>query len=410
VEDRAVLVSVEPRRELGRTDTLNELERLLETAGGRQVGRLQVVRERPDPATYLGRGKLQELAALVSRLDANLVVFDDELSPAQTAKLEQAAGARVIDRSALILDLFARRARTREARTQVEMARLRYLLPRLTRRWSHLGRQVGGIGVRGEGEKQLEIDRRLLRKRIQRLSEELRRIDRARGERRKRRSRAFQVALVGYTNAGKTSLFNALTGARGGTEDRLFATLDPLVRPLRRGGLRRGLLIDTVGFVRKLPHTLVASFRSTLREAAQADLLLHVIDPSTPEYEQQMETAHLVLAELDLAATPTIDVFTKIDRVQEAGVLERLARLYPRACLVSSVTGRGLDELGERIVNAGTVEERLILAAQDVDAMLRLRQEAEIVETIYQGDQVEIRYRVARQRRDRVRRVAAGGA
>jgi GTP-binding protein HflX len=408
--ERAVLVGVERQYSATGPETLDELGRLLETAGGQEVGRLHVIRERPDPATFIGRGKLLELAGEVTRCGAELVVFDDELSPAQTAKVERVVGVRVIDRSALILDLFARRARTREARTQVEMARLRYLLPRLTRRWSHLGRQVGGIGVRGEGEKQLEVDRRLLRRRIQRLRAELLKIDRARGERRKRRSRAFQVALVGYTNAGKTSLFNALTGSRGGTEDRLFATLDPLVRPLRRGGRSRTLLIDTVGFVRKLPHTLVASFRSTLREAAQADLLVHVIDPSVQEYEQQMETAHQVLAELDLAEAPSMDVFTKIDRVSEPGSLERLRRLYPQAALVSSVTGEGLNELAERIVRTGTVEESVLLSAGDGGALARLRREVDIVDTVYHGNQVEVRYRVARQWAERARRAVVGEA
>lgn len=387
-------------------NTLDELGRLLETAGGEEVGRLEVVRKRPDPATFIGAGKVQALAQEVERLGADLVVFDDELSPAQAAKVEQATGVRVVDRSALILDIFARRARTREARTQVEMARLNYLLPRLTRRWGHLGRQIGGIGVRGEGEKQLEIDRRLLRRRIQRLRSELHKIDRARGERRKRRRRTFQVALVGYTNAGKTTLFNLLTGATGSTGDRLFVTLDPLVRPLKRAGSRKILAIDTVGFVRKLPHALVASFRSTLREAAQADLLLHVVDPSVEGYEQQMETAQQVLAELDLSQTPTIDVFTKVDKVAQPGILERAARLYPDACLVSSLTGAGISALVERVVRSGTVEESLVLDVEDGAALAQLRRETEILETVYRGTQVEVRYRVARQWAGWVRRVA----
>lgn len=393
-------------RSPGDNHTLDELGRLLETAGGEEVGRLQVVRDRPDPATFIGTGKVQVLAQEVEALGADLVVFDDELSPAQAATVEQATGVRVVDRSALILDIFARRARTREARTQVEMARLNYLLPRLTRRWSHLGRQIGGIGVRGEGEKQLEIDRRLLRRRIQRLRSELDKIDRARGERRRR---TFQVALVGYTNVGKTTLFNILTGATGSTEDRLFVTLDPLVRPLKRAGSRRILAIDTVGFVRKLPHALVASFRSTLREAAQADLLLHVVDPAVEGYEQQMETAYQVLAELDLSQTPTIDVFTKVDKVAEPGILARATRLYPDACLVSSFTGAGIPALVDRVVRSGTVEESLVLAVEDGAALARLRRETEILETVYHGTQVEVRYRVARHWAERVRRVAGEG-
>jgi len=408
--EHAVLVGVRQPRSSGESTTLDELGRLLETAGGKEVGRLEVIRRRPDPGTFIGMGKVELLGQEVERLHADLVIFDDELSPAQAAKVEKVVGVRVVDRSALILDIFARRARTREARTQVEVARLNYLLPRLTRRWSHLGRQIGGIGVRGEGEKQLEVDRRLLRRRIQRLRSELGKIDRARGERSKRRRRTFQVALVGYTNAGKTSLFNVLTGATGGTEDRLFATLDPRVRSFKGTSSRRILAIDTVGFVRKLPHALVASFRSTLREAAQADLLLHVVDPAVEGYEQQMETAHQVLAELDLSQTPTIDVFTKVDKVAQPGVLERVTRLYPDSCLVSSLTGSGIAALVDRIVCSGTIEESLVLAAGDGAALARLRRETEILETVYDGAQVKVRYRVARQWAEQVRRAAGEGA
>jgi GTP-binding protein HflX len=270
---------------------------------------------------------------------------------------------------------------------------------------------VGGIGVRGEGETQLEIDRRLVHRRILRLRTELRRIDRSRAERGKRRRATFQVALVGYTNAGKTTLFNALTGASGAVEDRLFATLDPLVRPLGRPGRRRVLLIDTVGFVRKLPHALVASFRSTLREAARADLLLHVIDVSHPAYEEQAETARQVLAELELSKTPMLEVFTKVDRVQEPGVLARAARLYPEARSVSAVREVGLAALAARIQRAaleGTVEERISLPAGDAAAMARLRREVDILETVYRGSRVEVRYRVEPDRAARARRRALG--
>ncbi len=393
-------------------DPLDELAGLLETAGGKEVGRFRVVRARPDPATFIGRGKVEVLATEVSRVGADLVVFDDELSASQAAQLEKGVGVRVMDRSALILDIFAHRARSREARTQVELARLNYLLPRLTRRWTHLGRQKGGIGLRGEGETQLEVDRRLLRQRIGRLRRELRGIDRARSERRKRRRQISQVALVGYTNAGKTSLFNTLTGAAGKEEDRLFATLDPLVRPLRGRQWGRTLAIDTVGFVRKLPHGLVASFRSTLREAAQADLLLHVIDPSHPGYEQQMETARQVLADLGLSDAPLVEVFTKVDLVQEPGILDRALGLYPEACFVSSKTGAGIVTLEARIrkeLSRGFVEERLVLPLASAAALARLRRDVEILETNYHDSSVEVRYRVAPEWAAQVRRAALEG-
>jgi len=333
---------------------LEELSRLLETAGGREVGRVLVERARPDASTFIGRGRVEALRDDLRDLRADLVVFDDDLSPAQAHKIEEAVGVRVIDRSALILDIFGRRARTREARTQIELAQLRYLLPRLTRRWTHFSRQVGGIGVRGVGETQLEIDRRLVRRRIARLQSELKRIDRARGERRKRRKATFQAALVGYTNSGKSTLLNALTGAGAFAEDRLFATLDPLVRRLSRSGPRPILLIDTVGFVRKLPHDLVASFRSTLHEASAADLLLHVIDLSHHDHEAQAETTRRVLADLGLSDRPLVEVFNKIDRLDGSGAMDRAARLDPGARFVSALTGEGVEELRAGVQRAAS--------------------------------------------------------
>lgn len=349
--ERAVLVGVVlrggTRPEL--EEHLDELSSLLHTAGGREVSRLVVERDRPDASTFIGRGKTEALGEEVRRTGAELVVFDDDLSPAQSHKLEQQVGARIVDRSGLILDIFARRARSREARIQVDLAQLRYLLPRLTRRWSHLSRQVGGIGVRGVGEKQLELDRRLVRKRIGHLQRQLEAIDRARRERRKRRGGSFRAALVGYTNTGKTTLLNLLTGAEGLAENRLFATLDPLVRRMPAAGGAPILLADTVGFVRKLPHALVASFRSTLQEAVDADLLLHVVDLSHPDHEAQMETTREVLADLGLSDRLEQLVCNKIDRAAP-GVRERALRLQPDALLVSARSGEGIAALRERIL------------------------------------------------------------
>src|SRR5712692_1638963 len=263
---------------------LDELEKLIQTAGGVVVAKVLAKRDAPDAATWIGSGKAEEIRRLAEKEKVSLIVFDDELSPAQTRNLEKIIGTKVIDRSALILDIFAGRARSREAQTQVELAQLEYMLPRLTRAWTHLERQAGGIGTRGVGETQLELDRRIIRNRISRLKEELRKIERTRETQRKGRNEAFVVALVGYTNAGKSTLFNRLTGGDALTVDQLFATLDAKSQRAAFEAPRETVIVDTVGFIRKLPHHLVASFRSTMEEAVAADLVLHVIDSSHPQF------------------------------------------------------------------------------------------------------------------------------
>ncbi|NQU05997.1 MAG: GTPase HflX, partial [Calditrichaeota bacterium] len=256
------------------SDNLDELEQLVDTAGGKVVDRIVQVRIKPDPALFIGKGKVNEVSNLAGYLNADLVVFDDDLSPAQVRNLEKLLSCKVIDRSGLILDIFANRARSREARIQVEMAQLLYLRPRLTKRWGHLSRQEGGIGTRGPGEKQLEVDRRIIDRRIAQLRKDLKHIEKARTTRRNRRRDLFKVALIGYTNAGKSTLLNSMTQSKVFVENRLFATLDPTVRSLRLANGKKVLLIDTVGFIRKLPVDLLASFRSTLEESRQANLFL----------------------------------------------------------------------------------------------------------------------------------------
>jgi GTP-binding protein HflX len=348
--ERAILVGVCAQRR-DRPDVeehLEELARLAETAGAEVIGRMVQDRGPLSPATLVRRGKVEEIAALAAEQEADLVVFDEDLSPAQIKNLEAALPVKVLDRSALILDIFARRARTREARTQVELAQLRYLLPRLTRQWQHLSRQVGGIGQRGVGETQLEIDRRLIRRRIGRLSEDLVRIEKERGERRKRRRAEPRIALVGYTNAGKSTIFNLMTDARSLVENRLFATLDPLVRRSERGGRSPVLVIDTVGFIRKLPHHLVASFRSTLEEAGEADLLVEVADASSPAIADHLRTTDATIEDLGLADRPRLRVFNKID-LAPPGVLARLRSEYPEALFMSALDGSQINRLEERV-------------------------------------------------------------
>ncbi|MEZ4414122.1 MAG: GTPase HflX [Gemmatimonadota bacterium] len=327
---------------------LAELERLTDTAGGEVVGTLVQRMDSPTPSHYIGKGKVEELAALVRSTDADLVIFDEELSPVQGMNLERALQARVMDRSELILDIFATRARSREAKMQVELAQLEYLLPRLTRMWSHLSRIRGGIGLRGPGETQLEVDRRLVGRRIADLKQKLEVVARSRETQRKRRQGEFRAALVGYTNAGKSSLLRALSGSDVFVEDRLFATLDPATRAVDLGSGAKALVTDTVGFIRKLPHNLVASFRSTLEEAREADVLLLVVDASHPEWEEQLAVVREVLHELELDR-PQVLVFNKVDQLthaEETALRERIHALEPTpAVFTSALEAGGLESL-----------------------------------------------------------------
>ena len=314
VPERAILVSVcDSRTTMERTqECLNELAFLLETAGGVPVKSVIQRLDRADSRTYIGSGKLDEVVEYKNALDADFIVFDDELSPAQLRNLERAFQCRILDRTTLILDIFAKRARTSIAKTQVELAQLQYMLPRLTRMWTHLERQRGGIGMRGPGESQIETDRRLITEKITLLKERLRDIDKQKVQQRKNRESLVRVALVGYTNVGKSTLMNLLSKSDVFAENKLFATLDTTVRKVVVDNLPF-LLTDTVGFIRKLPHGLVESFKSTLDEVCEADLLLHVVDISHPDYEQQIESVNRTLDEIGAADKPTIMVFNKID-------------------------------------------------------------------------------------------------
>jgi GTP-binding protein HflX len=330
-------------RNLGRS--LEELARLTDTAGARVLDTLAQKRGAIHPATFIGRGKLDEVKSQVEATDADMVIFDDDLSPAQMRNLEKTLGCKVVDRSELILDIFARRARTRESRLQVELAQLEYTLPRLTGMWKHLERQAGGIGTRGPGETQLETDRRIVRERIARLKKELVAVERERETQRRRRRREFRAAIVGYTNAGKSTLFNALTRSRVLVEDRLFATLDATTRQLVSPSRQVVLLTDTVGFIRKLPHHLVASFHSTLVEAIEADLLLHVVDAADPNFRRQIAAVEEVLDEILETPRPTTLVFNKCDLLEDADVMAGLRVEFPGSFAVSARNGEGLEAL-----------------------------------------------------------------
>ena len=326
--------------------SLDELAGLASAAGATVVLRVMQERQSPDPATFLGSGKLERLAASCDEVRADLVVFDNELSPAQLRNIEAALDRKVIDRTQLILDIFARRARTREGKLQVELAQLQYLMPRLVGSSAALSRLGGGIGTRGPGETKLETDRRRIRHRVSMVSKEIEAVRRRRAQSRERRHKAAvpTVALVGYTNAGKTTLFNVLTGGEAVASNALFVTLDPLVRRVKLQDRRELLVSDTVGFIDRLPHSLVAAFRATLEEVADADLLVHVIDASNPERERQMAAVRTVLGDVGADTVPVLEVFNKCDRIDD-GERGRLRAVYPGALCVSALTGDGRDDL-----------------------------------------------------------------
>jgi GTP-binding protein HflX len=352
VKDVAILVGVGEQYgksdELVHYDPLGELRLLADTAGAEVVGTLIQTRHPSDPAFYIGKGKVEELMGEVERLEANTVIFDNDLSPVQASNLEKHLNVKVIDRSGLILDIFALRAKTREAKVQVELAQLKYLLPRLTRRWTHLSHQNGGIGTRGPGETQLEIDRRRVRDRIAHLAGILKAIEKQRAVSRRKRKERFKIALVGYTNTGKSTLLNALSGADVPVEDKLFKTLDSVTRLVKSPDAPEMLISDTVGFIRNLPHHLVASFTSTLSEVRDADALIHVVDISNPEWEEQIRVVNTVLHDLGVLEKPILLVFNKIDRTENLvspGVLARFSNAFP----VSASRGTGLEALKEAL-------------------------------------------------------------
>lgn len=367
VKERAILVGVDCRKgEWSVEESLAELERLAETDGAEVVAVVTQRLDRPIPKTYIGSGKVTEVSDLVRSLDADVVIFDDELSPSQQANLERAfrAPTKVIDRTALILDIFGVHARTREGRLQVQLAQLQYVLPRLRGMWSHLvGEQTrGGIGSRfGQGESQLEVDRRLIRNRITKLREELERLERRRNVQSKARweSGIYRVALVGYTNAGKSTLLNRLTGADVYVQDELFATLDPTTRSLDLDAGRKITITDTVGFIQKLPTTLVRAFHSTLAEALAADLILKVVDASDPHASKQLDAVEDVLEEIGAAKIRSVVVYNKCDLLDE-DELRHLVVAHPGSVMMSALEGRGADALLYRIAQEASEGDRTI--------------------------------------------------
>jgi GTP-binding protein HflX len=415
-QQRALLVGVAlPQTPMWEVEeSLNELGRLASTATIEEADRILQSRKRIDSRCYIGKGKAADLKSRAKAVGADMIIFDNDLSPAQMRNLEELADMRILDRSGLILDIFARHARTRTAQIQVELAQLNYLVPRLTRQWSHLSRQAGGgairgmgaAGVRGPGETQLETDRRMIRKRIGVLSGKLARIGRQMAVSRKNRSDVYKIALVGYTNAGKSTLMRALSGADVVVEDQLFATLDSTTRVVEIDRQHRFLLTDTVGFIRHLPHHLFASFRATLEEAVSADLLLHVIDLSHPHYDLQRETVEEVLRDLSIEDKPILTVLNKIDQVgdNEEEEVARGVAGQEDVVAVSALTGYGLDALKSEIMKrceADSVTLDLHIPQGEGKLLATLRARTQVLEQDYLDNKVHLRVRLDKGDADR---------
>jgi GTP-binding protein HflX len=378
---------------------MDELHELAASAGADVIGNGTQKLEAPVAGTFIGTGKADQFASHCRQQDVDTVIFDDELSPAQSRNLERVFNCKVLDRTSLILDIFAQRARTKEGKLQIELAQLQHLLPRLTRFWGHLSRQKGGIGMRGDGETQLETDRRRVQDRIARIADELEVVRRQRGTQRAGRQRNLWplASIVGYTNAGKSTLLNRLTGAATLVEDKVFATLDPTTRRLRLPTNQNVLLTDTVGFIRKLPHGLVEAFKATLEEVVQAELLLHVVDISHPQADEQILAVNSVLEEIGAAGKPTLMVFNKVDHFNSSDLVNNYRERFPDSVQISARTGEGIPEL---LVQLGTmlrpVREFVELSVphNNTAVMARLHSAAQVVERSYDGETARFKARI----------------
>jgi GTPase len=387
-------------------DPLDELSGLVETAGAAVVGKVLQRRQSPNPATYVGHGKVDELKTLVAATDADVVIFDNDLSPAQIRNLEQAVGVKVLDRTEVILDIFSSRAQTHEARLAVELAQLEYSLPRLKNLWTHLSRMKMGVGMRGPGEKQLETDRRLAEKRIIDLKRDLEKIHRRKEREVAGRRDRMTVSLVGYTNAGKSTLMNALTGSDVLAEDKLFATLDTRTRRWQLPGWGPVLLSDTVGFIRDLPHNLIASFKATLEESRQADLLIHVADASHPAALDQIAAVYSVLEELGIEAKDTLLVLNKIDRVADLTSIAAIRNRYPNAVEISARTGAGLSRVAAAVSDALShdfLDLEIECDSSDGRLLAFLAKYGEVLSRTFTGNRASIHCRIARTHLNHIR-------
>jgi len=392
-QERALLIGLEKRgvSKWDLQDSLEELAELANSAGAEVVDTITQKLQKPTAPYYIGKGKAEEIKDSFLEREVTSVIFDDELSPAQGRNLENLLARKVLDRTQLILDIFAQRARSREGRLQIELAQLQYLLPRLTRMWDHLSRQTGGIGTRGPGETQLEVDRRRVQERIARLERELEAVRKTRAVQRQGRKRhQWPVAsVVGYTNAGKSTLLNLLTGADVVAENRLFATLDPTTRSFVLPNKQRVLLTDTVGFLRKLPHTLIESFKATLEEVSEADLLIHIVDLSHPRVDDQMEAVEGVIKELDAFGKQTVIVFNKIDNLKNRELADTYTERFPGSVAISARTGEGVNKLVQALqdaLSAWRLRSRFRIPASESAMIAEIHRVGHVLELRYEGE------------------------
>jgi len=391
--ERALLIGLEKQgvSKWDLQDSLEELAELANSAGAEVVDTITQKLQKPTAPYYIGKGKAEEIKDSFQDREVTSVIFDDELSPAQGRNLENLLARKVLDRTQLILDIFAQRARSREGRLQIELAQLQYLLPRLTRMWDHLSRQTGGIGTRGPGETQLEVDRRRVQERIARLERELEAVRRTRAVQRQGRKRHQWpvAAVVGYTNAGKSTLLNLLTGADVVAENRLFATLDPTTRSFVLPNKQRVLLTDTVGFLRKLPHTLIESFKATLEEVSEADLLIHIVDLSHPRVDDQMEAVERVTKELNAFGKQTVIVFNKIDNLANRELAETYTKRFPGSVAISARTGEGVNNLVQALqdaLSAWRLRSRFRIPASASALIAEIHRVGHVLELHYEGE------------------------
>ena len=375
---------------------LSELEELADTAGADTIFKIVQSRSRFDPAYYIGKGKAEELAQLVELNDIALVIFDDDLTSVQVRNLEKLFNRKIIDRSGLILDIFALRAKTKEAKTQVELAQLQYMLPRLTRAWTHLSKQYGGIGTKGPGETQIETDRRLIRNRISHLKEQLKRIESHRETQNKGRQKHIRISLAGYTNAGKSTLFNLLTSANVFAEDKLFATLDSTTRTLELKSFEKVLISDTVGFIRKLPPHLIASFKSTLDEVRNADIILHVIDLSHPFYEDHIKTVDDTLKGFGSNSKSELKVFNKVDAIDDKSKIEYVRNTYKNSVIISAQKRLNilkLIDILKAVIENSYIEKEISLTLDETKLLSQIHTLAEVISIDYNEDRVMLKFR-----------------
>ncbi len=390
---------------------LDELEELASTAGAETVRKIVQAKYSADPAFYIGKGKAEELIGIVENNQIDVVIFDDDLSPTQVRNLERTLNRKIIDRSGLILDIFASRAKTKEAKTQVELAQLQYLLPRLTRAWTHLSKQYGGIGTKGPGETQIETDRRIIRTKISQLKQNLKKIESQRNTQTQGRKDFIRVCLAGYTNAGKSTLFNRLTESGVFAEDKLFATLDSTTRALNLNKKSKILLSDTVGFIRKLPAHLIASFKSTFNEVRDADVILHVIDISHPYFGDHIKVVEDTLKDIGSDKKTIFHIFNKVDLLNERQKISYIINTYENSLIISAEKGINVSALIETLtkLNENTfVEENIDLNLEDSKTAAKIHTLAEVLDTKYDDSKIHIKYKTNRHNSDKIKRMVYG--